>query len=252
MGNSIQDVLDRFYDNSLENIGEYNSFVWYGPRWAQAATAPSRLYKMYSTEGGIKVPMILNYPPWTQERGGEIVDAFGTVMDLMPTILDLANIQHPGKTFRGREVEEMRGKSWVKFFESGTQSGDTITAIHSSDDPAVGWELFGRAALRKGNWKIVYMTPWSHGKGEWELFDLSKDPGETRDLSAEEPGKLKELKELWEVYVKESGVVWGSPLNEIEVKVPGLERRDVIGGDPLEDTMMWTKAWMPPRGHCKD
>lgn len=38
MGNSIQDVLDRYYDNSLENIGEYNSFVWYGPRWAQAAT----------------------------------------------------------------------------------------------------------------------------------------------------------------------------------------------------------------------
>lgn len=38
MGDSIQDVLDRYYDNSLDNIGEYNSFVWYGPRWAQAAT----------------------------------------------------------------------------------------------------------------------------------------------------------------------------------------------------------------------
>lgn len=42
--------LGRYYDNSYENIGEHNSFVWYGPRWAQAATAPSRLYKAYTTE----------------------------------------------------------------------------------------------------------------------------------------------------------------------------------------------------------
>jgi len=42
--------LGKYYDNSYDNIGEYNSFVWYGPRWAQAATAPSRLYKAYTTE----------------------------------------------------------------------------------------------------------------------------------------------------------------------------------------------------------
>ncbi|KAJ3826629.1 alkaline-phosphatase-like protein [Lentinula raphanica] len=248
MGNSILDIIKKYYDNSLENIGEYNSFVWYGPRWAQAATAPSRLYKMYSTEGGIKVPMILKYPAWTKDRGGEVVNAFATVMDIMPTILDLAGIQHPGTVFRGREVEEMRGKSWVKFFENNHRKGDMTTAIHSHDDPAVGWELFGRAALRKGDWKIVYMTPWSYGKGEWELFDLSKDPGETRDLSSEEPQKLQELLELWDIYVKKNGVVWGSPVSEVEVKYPGLGRGDVIGGDPLEDT----RAWMPHRGHCKD
>ncbi|KAJ3891588.1 alkaline-phosphatase-like protein [Lentinula edodes] len=211
MGNSIMDVVNRFYDNSIENIGEHNSFVWYGPRWAQAATAPSRLYKMYSTEGGIKVPMILSYLPWTKARGGEIVNAFATVMDIMPTILDLAGVQHPGKFFRGRDVEEMRGKSWVNFFENERRSENATTAIHSTDDPAVGWELFGRAALRKENWKIVYMTPWSYGKGDWELFDLSKDPGETRDLSEKEPAKLKELLELWEKYVEKNGVVWGSP-----------------------------------------
>lgn len=36
---------------SLDNLGNYNSFIWYGPRWAQAATAPSRLFKAYTTEG---------------------------------------------------------------------------------------------------------------------------------------------------------------------------------------------------------
>ena len=41
--------LQKYYDNSLENLGSGNSFIWYGPRWAQAATAPSRLYKAFCT-----------------------------------------------------------------------------------------------------------------------------------------------------------------------------------------------------------
>ncbi|THU85660.1 alkaline phosphatase-like protein [Dendrothele bispora CBS 962.96] len=255
MGKNIMNVIDKFYDNSLDNIGEYNSFVWYGPRWAQAATAPSRLYKMFSTEGGIRVPFILNYPPWTQNLGGKIIDAFATVMDIMPTMLDLAGAPHPSKNhlFRGRHVEDMRGKSWVNYFTklnsvSGSKEEKSalitgVDAIHTSDDPATGWELFGRAALRKGHWKIVFMPRWSHGTEEWELFDLSKDPGETNNLAAQEPEKVKELLELWEEYVKQNGVVWGAPLSSVPVN-GDIECKDVIGGDALDDT----RGWMPHRG----
>ena len=55
MGHDLIAVLKRYYNNKLDNIGNHDSFVWYGPRWAQAATAPSRLYKMYSTEG-VSIP----------------------------------------------------------------------------------------------------------------------------------------------------------------------------------------------------
>ena len=48
---SVMEHLGAYYNNSLSNIGAFDSFVWYGPRWAQAATAPSRLYKAYTTEG---------------------------------------------------------------------------------------------------------------------------------------------------------------------------------------------------------
>ncbi|ESK89863.1 arylsulfatase [Moniliophthora roreri MCA 2997] len=239
IGKDIMAVIQKYYDNSLENVGEYNSFVWYGPRWAQAATAPSRLYKMFSTEGGIRVPMIVNYPPWTEKRAGKIVDAFATVMDIAPTVLDLAGIEHPGAIFRGRSVEGMRGKSWRTFFEGPEVRG--VEAIHTSDDPAVGWELFGRAALRHGHWKIVFMPRWSHGKGDWELYDLSKDPGETRDLTSEYPEKVKELLVLWDEYVRQNGVVWGEALSHLPVQAEGLECKDVVGGDPIEDT----RAWMP-------
>lgn len=49
MGKHLMKIIETFYNNELENIGNHDSFVWYGPRWAQAATAPHRMYKMYST-----------------------------------------------------------------------------------------------------------------------------------------------------------------------------------------------------------
>ena len=56
MGPDVVNTIRRYYDNSFSNIGHANSYVWYGSRWAQASTAPSRLYKAFSTEGGIRVP----------------------------------------------------------------------------------------------------------------------------------------------------------------------------------------------------
>ncbi|KAK7054676.1 hypothetical protein VNI00_003139 [Paramarasmius palmivorus] len=250
IGKDIMAVIRKYYDNSLENIGEYNSFVWYGPRWAQAATGDESCYVQYvrfvdkqepqlpvgytrclAPRVGIRVPMVVNYPPWTDKRAGTVVDAFATVMDITPTILDLAGIKHPGKTFRGRTVEEIRGKSWKAFFEGPVRARKGI-----------GWELFGRAALRKANFKIVFLPKWSHGKGEWELYDLGKDPGETRDLSSENPEKLKELLVLWDDYVRRNGVAWGEALSPVPVEANGLECKDVVGGDPIDDT----RAWMPP------
>lgn len=208
------------------------------------------------------MPFVLNYAPWTQSKGGSVLKTFATVMDLAPTILQLANIPHPTLTksqFRGRDVEPIRGKSWVEYFENGIRDPDSVDAIHTSDDPAVGvccpsftpsifhlidsmviqWELFGRAALRKGKWKILFMPTWSHGTNNWELFDLDADPGETNNLAEKEPEKLAELIGHWETYVKETGVVWGPPLKPGPVNV---DMTTVIGGDPLDDT----RAWMPP------
>ncbi|CAL5869146.1 uncharacterized protein PFLUO_LOCUS3374 [Penicillium psychrofluorescens] len=105
--------IRKYYDNSFDNIGAANSFVWYGPRWAQAATAPSRLYKLYTTEGGVRVPCIARYPNYP----AAIKHDFATVMDIGPTILEMAGLKHPAPTYQGREVAAMRGKSmhsWLK------------------------------------------------------------------------------------------------------------------------------------------
>ncbi|KAK4540922.1 hypothetical protein LTR36_008430 [Oleoguttula mirabilis] len=195
--------LQKYYDNSLDNLGRGNSFIWYGPRWAQAATAPSRLYKAFTTEGGVRVPFLAKFPKGYETEKGGITNSFSTVMDLAPTILDMAGVKHPspdGKgTFQGREVVSMRGRSMVPFL-SGEQSN-----IHPKDF-INGWETCGRAAVRCGDWKIVFI-PKPKGPEKWQMYNLAKDPGEVHDLAEQDPERLERMIKMWDQYVLETGVV---------------------------------------------
>lgn len=195
---NIFDHIATYYDNSLPNLGKYNSYAWYGPQWASASTAPGRLYKSFTSEGGIKVPLILRYPPLTAGRQG-IDHSFCTVMDICPTVLELAGLEHPAPTYRSRAIVPVRGTSWVPYFK------DNRKTIHS-DQHVTGWELFGRQAVRKGNFKAL-LIPEPYGPGCWQLYDLTVDPGETDDLGRRQPEKLAELIAEWNNYVTEVGLV---------------------------------------------
>ncbi|KAK8232718.1 alkaline-phosphatase-like protein [Phyllosticta capitalensis] len=194
--------LKKYYNNALDNLGAGDSFIWYGPRWAQAATAPSRLYKAYTTEGGVRVPFVAQFPKGYQDssRAGSITDVFATVMDLAPTILDMAGVKHPAPSFHGREVVPMRGASMAPFAASSS-----VERVHA-EDFVNGWETCGRAAVRKGDWKIVYI-PKPKGPERWQLYNLRADPGEVHDLADKQPERLQELLKLWDQYVLETGVI---------------------------------------------
>jgi arylsulfatase len=141
--------------------------------------------------------------------------AFTTVMDILPTVLDLAGVQHPGETFRGRKVLKPRGKSWVPWLTGKADVVHDENAIH-------GWELFGQAAIRQGSWKAVWLPPPT-GNGEWLLFDLSKDPGETKNLSSSHPDKLNQLVKYWHEYEAETGTIL-RPREEEQGKGGGFGR----------------------------
>ncbi|BBX96392.1 arylsulfatase [Mycobacterium lacus] len=196
-GAQIAAQIEKHCDNSLDNLGGPTSFVWYGPRWAQAATAPSRLHKAFTTEGGIRVVGFLTWPGFARQQ--QIGTAFATVMDIAPTVLELAGARHPGADYRGREVVPMRGRSLVAYLSGAAE------AVHDAD-AGTGWELFGRRAVRRGDWKALYL-PTPYGPGTWQLYDLSRDPGEIDDLAAARPEKLAELLALWDRYVEDNGVI---------------------------------------------
>lgn len=190
--------IEKYYDNSFNNIGSPNSFVWYSDQWAQAATAPAYMYKMWASEGGIRCPLIVHYPDIVNEKSA-IKDGFLTVMDILPTILDIANVPHPGNRFRGRRVVTPRGKSWKQLLLK------EVDHVHD-EETVTGWELFAQQAIRKGRYKALFI-PKPMGPDKWQLFDVKADQGEVHDLAETESLKLQEMVDHWSEYVAETGLV---------------------------------------------
>ncbi|RYP91457.1 hypothetical protein DL770_002396 [Monosporascus sp. CRB-9-2] len=195
---TVNAIINKYYNNSLNNMGAGDSYIWYGPEWACASMAPSRGFKTWITEGGIRCPCIVRYPPFGRDQNFQ-TNSFSTVMDILPTILDIAGVPHPGTRFRGRDVVGVRGASWVPHLAGKAPS------FHDKDKEITGWELFGLRAIRMGDWKAVYMTA-PRGKDRWELYDLSSDLGELHDLASERPDILKTLTQHWETYYAETGM----------------------------------------------
>ncbi|MFB2706080.1 arylsulfatase [Marinobacter shengliensis] len=185
------------YDNSFENMGRRDSYVWYGAQWGQVSATPWPMWKGYPTQGGFLVPAILSLPG--KNANGEINHEFFHVMDIMPTFLELAGIDVPTTPYKGREVFEVQGISMVPGLNG-----------NAPENRVVGWELYGRSAVRMGDWKIRLMEP-PYGPGQWQLFNLAVDPTETTDLASKEPEKLKQLLAEWDKYVKRNGVIAADP-----------------------------------------
>lgn len=183
------------FDNGVDNIGHPMSHHAYGMGWGSASSGPLDRFKMTVSEGGIRSPLLIDGPGID---GGRRVDTFAYVWDIMPTILELAQIPHPNE-FRGREVEPMMGRSLL-----GILSG-SATELYGEGEYVSGEMLNGKWT-RKGDFKAVSVAP-PYGSGEWQLYDVAEDPGETRDLSHQHPALLEELRAEWERYASDVGVV---------------------------------------------
>ncbi len=205
-------AANSYAENGHNSSGRKGTYAEYGPAWAQVGMTPFRLYKGFLAEGGTRSPLIVS-GPGVQGAGEINKEAVLHVMDITPTLLELAGIQHPS-TFKGREIAPLQGKSWVGMLAGKTQSPRT------SDD-WMGWELFNNRAIRQGDWKISWhYKPF--GTWNWQLFNLAEDLGEQYDLSAKFPEKKQELIALWDEYVEMNGVIIGarSPFEGMRKALP--------------------------------
>ncbi|MDG1859825.1 MAG: hypothetical protein P8I94_12015, partial [Emcibacteraceae bacterium] len=156
--------------------------------------------KGFSTEGGLKVPGIINFKNRIKGAQGQFDDQFVTVLDLAPTFLELADVKHPGSNYKGRDVHSYIGNSIMPYLSGETEE------VHASDE-VIAWELHNRIAVRKGDWKMIRI-PGRFGTDDWELFNIKDDPAERVDLSTQFPDKRLELITAWEDYVVDNGVVY--------------------------------------------
>lgn len=194
---TAREWFEKTYDNRPENWGRPGSCVEYGPSWAQVSSVPFRLFKGVEAEGGIRAPLIVSGPGVMHE--GDLNRSVMHVMDIVPTLLESAGVEHPAKQ-AGGGVAAPQGKSLWPVLAGREQQIRT-------DSDWLGWELFGNRAIRQGDWKLLYLLTAAGGTGDWQLFNLREDPAEMHDLSKKHPDKRRSVLLLWDEYVEKNGVI---------------------------------------------
>jgi len=214
--------------------GRPHSNVSYGPGWAQVSMTPFRQHKGWLAEGGIHCPLVVA-GAGVKRAAGSIDDGLVHVMDIAPTLLEIAGVEPPS-TYQGRPVQRMQGMSWVPML-----AGETDGPRREQD--WLGWELWGSRAIRQGKWKLLWQ-PRPMGEDCWALYDLAKDPGERRDLAAEEPERVQQLLLLWDEYAKVNNVILPNrtPFETLEDQLP--PRVPVDEGYP---PLKFKKPFVPPK-----
>jgi arylsulfatase len=177
--------------------GPADTYIAYGPGWANVSNTPFREYKHWVHEGGISTPLIVHWPAHVKAKG-ELRHQPGHLVDLMATCVDVAGAKYPAKV--GEEmITPPEGRSLVPAF-------DDRPIVRE----ALFWEHEGNRAFRVGDWKLVAKSP----AGKWELYDMAKDRTETHDLAAEQPERVKEMTAKWEAFAKRTNVlpwIWQPP-----------------------------------------
>lgn len=184
------------YDRSFERLGGPGAYVVPGPGWASASASPLSTFKFYAGEGGIRSPLIIRAPGLGE---GRIHHGLTHVTDIVPTLLELAGVPRPGSTWQGQPIQPPTGHSLLPALT------DPAASVRRPDE-VLGYELSGNKALFKGDLKLVFNIP-PVGDGQWHLYDLRTDPGETRDLRAERPQVFEAMRADYEAWAKAHGVL---------------------------------------------
>ncbi|MBP9698654.1 MAG: sulfatase-like hydrolase/transferase, partial [Elusimicrobia bacterium] len=219
--------------------GDPGSYVGYGPMWAQVSMTPFSQYKGYMGEGGIRNALIVSGPVVKREKGS-INNGVMSVVDIMPTLLEVAGASYP-KAVNGKEIPPLIGKSWMKLLEGKEESP------RSSQD-YLAWEIFGNRAIRQGDWKLRWQYK-PYGTEEWELFNVAKDVAERHDLASQEPGRVKALVSLWNDYVKANNVILPNRVMAEGMVKKMPDRYPVEAGYP---PLIYKKQFVPPADMMSD
>ncbi len=167
-----------------EDVGREIAWAGIGPAWANAANTPFRWWKKESFEGGCNTPCVVHWPAGLgTDRSGEFVEGSAHVMDVLPTILEIAGIRYPNR-FSEYDLKGSDGRSLVADWQS-----------EDADQPErmLFFQHEQGAAVRWGKWKIARL---SETEG-WSLFDMESDPTESTDLARERGDILEKLDTAW-------------------------------------------------------
>jgi len=188
----------------IDALGGVDSAPHYAAAWAWSGNTPYQWGKQTGSHlGGTRDPMVVAWPERIKERG--IRSQFTHCIDIGPTILEAAGIPEP-KSVDGIEQEPMDGTSFLHTFDgANAEERHTVQYFESMGNRAIykdGW--WACARIDRVPWDfsppmIAKLAPgvYDPENDTWELYYLPDDFSQARDLAAENPEKLAELKELF-------------------------------------------------------
>ncbi len=183
-----------------DDWGGFTSYSHYSWAWAWAGNTPHKLWKRYTWLGGTRTPMIMHWPEHIANPG-TVRSQFAHAIDLMPTILAAVGLEVPDQV-DGVPQQVVDGTSLLAALED-PDAGE----VHRTQY----FEMMGSRSIYHDGWKAttnhiltgvldeeeLAVGSRDFDEDRWELFNLSEDFSEAVDRSAEEPGRLRQLTELW-------------------------------------------------------
>lgn len=162
-------------------MGSEKSYLSLGPGFSSAANTPHRRHKTWVYEGGISTPLIVHWPKGIEAKG-EIRTTPSHLIDIVPTVLQVAGVEKP-KEWEGVPLPAAPGVSLAPSFQ-----GDVAV-----ERPSLWWLHEGNRALRIGDWKIV-----ADKDKPWELYNLSHDRAEQDNLAEKDPQRVEAMAKIWQ------------------------------------------------------
>jgi arylsulfatase len=231
----FNNVAESLEDNlaKIDELGGPRSYNHYAWGWAWAGDTPFRRWKREIYRGGSTDPFIMSWPAGIKARG-EVRTQYAHAIDMVPTVLDVLGIEPP-ETVRGVTQSSLEGVSFASSFDD-----PEAETLHKTQY----FEMFGGRAIDHDGWRAVCGWPGSSftegaKKGRqfggpisqetladlettgWELFNITEDPTESRNVAAENPAKLHELITRWWV---EAGKYKVLPIDGTTIQRMAAER----------------------------
>jgi hypothetical protein len=188
---------NEFLVQTMDKLGSPEAYNHYSVGWAHAMDTPYQWTKQVASHwGGTRNGTIVRWPEGIEARG-EVRSQFCHVIDVCPTVLEVAGLPHPVMV-NGVQQAPIEGTSMAYSF-------DDAEAPERHD--LQYFEMFANRGIYFKGWSAVtkHRTPWVMGATKlpafdddvWELYDGSKDWAQAHDLSKEMPEKLHQLQRLW-------------------------------------------------------